>query len=316
MRMEPTAVESEQARDPAVLTLNGRSYRLVGQTAAELRARRRGTLQGLKKGQRYSLRLGNRTLQMELRALERGTRVGSELPRVVDAGVDRVLGHFLITTWVGDGQNLEEAYFGVREGSWQAPDARKIYANFVPFVQSLFRLHNYAEIIHGDISPGNMVRDATGRFALIDFGFAFPTARTVKRALHEGTPGYAAPEQSKSKWEDPGQADHGQVVDFRSDQFAASAVLYRLLTGNLPYEVSPGEAEPGTRVRPPSRHNHSVWPALDRVVLRGLELDPDRRFPNTRDWLQTLEAARPPESVMPEWLTRAGWHLASWLRRE
>ena len=151
-----------------------------------------------------------------------------------------------------------------------------------------------------------MVRDTTGRFALIDFGFAFPTARTVRRIRNEGTPGYAAPEQS----------DHSQAVDFRSDQFAASAVLYRLLTGNLPYEVSPGDAEPGTRVRPPSRHNHTVWRALDRVVLRGLELDPDQRFPNTREWLQTLEAARPRESVMPAWLTRAGWHLAGWLRRE
>lgn len=302
--------------DRTILTLNGKSYWLIDRTVEELAAHRKGTLRGMKKGQRYSLRLGNRALLMELRALERGTRVGSELPRVVDAGVDRALGHFLVTTWLGSGQNLEEAYFGVQEGSWQAPDARVIYANFVPFVQSLFRLHNYAEIIHGDISPTNMVQDKAGRFALIDFGFAFPTARTVRRVRNEGTPGYAAPEQSMGRQDESKPVDHGQVVDFRSDQFAASAVLYRLLTGNLPYEVPPGDAEPGTRVRPPSRHSHTAWPALDRVVLRGLELDPDRRFPNTREWLQTLEAARPPESVMPEWLTRARWHLASWLRRE
>jgi serine/threonine protein kinase len=227
-----------------------------------------------------------------------------------------MLGHFLVTTWLGTCQNLEETYFGVQEGSWRAPDAREIYANFVPFVQSLFRLHNYAEIIHGDISPANMVRDVTGRFALIDFGFAFPTARTVRRVRNEGTPGYAAPEQSGWGRGDSQQAGRGREVNFRSDQFAASAVLYRLLTGNLPYEVLSGEAKPGAQVRPPSRHSHTVWPSLDRVVLRGLELGPDRRFPNTREWLQTLEAAGPPESVMPEWLTRSGWHMASWLRRE
>ena len=140
--------------DQTVLILNEKSYWLTDQTVEELAARGRGMLRGMKKGKRYSLRLGNRALLTELRALERGTRVGSELPRVVDAGVDRVFGHFLVTTWLGDGQNLEEAYFGVREGSWKAPDARKIYASFVPFVQSLFRLHNFAEIIHGDISPG------------------------------------------------------------------------------------------------------------------------------------------------------------------
>lgn len=286
--------------DPNVLRLGGQAYRVVNNTVEKLLEQRSGQLLRLRDNKRCAVRLGGRSLRMELLALRRGLRAGGDLPQVISSGRDRALGHFLVTSWIGDGPNAEE-HAEMEFGSNEIVPAELIYERFVPLLRSLQRLHETAQIVHGDISLRNLVLVSGKRYALVDYGFAFPTSRTTRRSLDRGTPGFAPPEQ----WYQRG------AIDSRADQFAASVAAYKLLTGNFPYERLGGMQQDITH-RPdlPSASNPTVWPALDEVIARGLSLDREARFPTTREWLRQWQAAAIQKA---RWSMRAA--MKTWWQR-
>ncbi len=75
-------------------------------------------------------------------------------------------------------------------------------------------------IVHRDVSPQNLLIDGRGRVVLIDFGVARAASRLThtKKGTLKGKAAYMAPEQVR-----------GEVVDARTDQFAAAVVLWELL---------------------------------------------------------------------------------------
>ncbi len=91
--------------------------------------------------------------------------------------------------------------------------------------RALEATHNVG-VIHRDLKPQNIMRDATGRILLMDFGLA----RTVEgdgmtqTGALVGTMEYMSPEQALAK-----------DLDQRSDLFTLGLILYELLTGNTPY---------------------------------------------------------------------------------
>ncbi|EYF02083.1 serine/threonine protein kinase [Chondromyces apiculatus DSM 436] len=162
-----------------------------------------------------------------------------------------------------------------------------------------------AGVVHRDVKPDNLfvcAPDPSGvrRVKVLDFGAvklspamwpAHGALRTAQGVL-VGSPRYAAPEQVK-----------GRAVDGRTDVYAAGLVLYTLVTGRGPFAPAQRlddilRAHLTEEPTPPSRFAPEIPPALDRIILRALEKDPERRFPGAAAF--AAELAR-----VAAWLTEA-----------
>ena len=210
-------------------------------------------------------------------------RMSGYMPRTVDYGWSDTH-EYLVVEWI-EGRPLEQYISRQAPGKpyFTAVDSYRLVRSLA---YSLQRLHRVG-IVHGDLKPLNLVLPGPERMQLlpIDFGSSWFGLRGISRE-RASTRGYAAPEQWRN----------ADFVDRRTDQFAASVILYRLLTGDLPYEGLGGQA--GNAGAPmklvaPSRRNSEVWSDLDRVVKRGLALDAADRYPSTDDWVSELNSARP-----------------------
>ncbi len=84
-----------------------------------------------------------------------------------------------------------------------------------------------AGVIHRDLKPGNiLLQHKTNRLLIADFGLArSQTDLKEQQVTIAGTPAYMSPEQSL-----------GEPIDHRSDLFSLGVLLYRLVTGKLPFE--------------------------------------------------------------------------------
>jgi eukaryotic-like serine/threonine-protein kinase len=155
-------------------------------------------------------------------------------------------------------------------------------------------------LVHRDVSPQNVLVDLDGVARVLDFGVAkaLGQSHSTRDGQLKGKLAYMAPEQIK-----------GGKVDRRTDVFAVSVVLWEALTGRRLFKAE-GEAqvmhlvlhEP---VQPPSAFVSGLPPALDAVVMRGLERDPNDRFATAEQMAHALEDAAPP---MPP------RKLAAWIR--
>jgi serine/threonine protein kinase len=142
------------------------------------------------------------------------------------------------------------------------------------------------DIVHRDVSPQNILVGTDGVARVLDFGVAKAAGRlqTTRDGQLKGKLSYMAPEQIQ-----------GEAVTRRTDLYAASVVLWETLTGERLFK---GENEGNVlakvlagEVKAPSAQVPSLPAALDRVVLRGLERDPSRRYGTAREMAQELDAA-------------------------
>jgi len=141
-------------------------------------------------------------------------------------------------------------------------------------------------IVHRDISPSNVLVGFEGAVKLADFGIAKATqAATAEPGTNSlrGKLSYMSPEQCL-----------GMPLDRRADLYALSVVLYELTTGARPYGEAPSEflAMKQTLeapVRPPSSLRPGYPEELERIVLRGLERDRDKRWWTARELQLELE---------------------------
>ncbi|MCE9581238.1 MAG: protein kinase, partial [Planctomycetes bacterium] len=133
-------------------------------------------------------------------------------------------------------------------------------------------------IVHRDVKPSNIIVDSNGRPVLVDFGLARDgaaggNALTLTGALI-GTLHYMSPEQA---------CRAPRSASPPSDVFSLGVVLFRALTGHLPFLrddaqllVAILQEEPPT----PSRINAEISRDLDTICLKCLEKNPDRRYPD------------------------------------
>jgi serine/threonine protein kinase len=148
-------------------------------------------------------------------------------------------------------------------------------------------------LIHRDVKPANIwLQAGSGRVKLLDFGLARAMAddsHFTQSGAVLGTPAYMAPEQVR-----------GRAVDGRADLFGLGCVLYRCLTGRLPFAGADTlailSALATETPRPMHELNSEVPPALADLVMRLLAKDPNRRPSSAR---AVAEALAPREQPTP-----------------
>lgn len=140
--------------------------------------------------------------------------------------------------------------------------------------------------MHLDFKPENVLVSRNAAVRLIDFDMAQPLPeKPVKFSKNPGTPGYMAPEQLQR-----------EPIDGRADIFAFGVAAYELLTnkkpfpGESPAEILAAQLQPDGPV-PVRELNSDVPPALQKVILKCLERDPERRHAFTSVMLRELKNA-------------------------
>jgi hypothetical protein len=152
------------------------------------------------------------------------------------------------------------------------------------------------EVIHRDVKPSNCFLDAEGRVKVGDFGLAkslVTEGHLTKTGTFLGTLYFASPEQIR-----------GEAIDRRTDVYSVAATLYYLLTGRAPFQSSDAAATLARIVSDPAPPMRSVRPdlppALDQVVLRGLERERDNRWHDLEEFRQAVLALVPNPLTLPD----------------
>jgi len=128
------------------------------------------------------------------------------------------------------------------------------------------------EVIHRDIKPSNLFLMDNGTVKITDFGIAkLPLGTLTGEGRIVGSPSYMSPEQVR-----------GSKVDARSDVFSLGVLSYILVTGKKPfgggevpdiiYRIVHEDPPPPGKIRP------DLSREVDRVVIRALAKDPDKRY--------------------------------------
>ncbi len=135
-------------------------------------------------------------------------------------------------------------------------------------------------IIHRDIKPANILVKSDGSVKLLDYGIAKELKSDPYSGTSVGTKPFMAPEQIMGKSEK------------RSDLWALGVLMYQLYTGYLPF-YDELEKEMMEKILeedpiPPSEFNKEIDPAIEEVILKLLQKDPDRRPQSAEDLRERL----------------------------
>jgi putative nucleotidyltransferase with HDIG domain len=149
-------------------------------------------------------------------------------------------------------------------------------------------------VVHRDLKPENIylvTRNGTSDFVkVLDFGIAKlmglpPTAGAATMpGMLLGTPHFMSPEQCQG----------AELLDHRSDVYSLGVILYRMLTGELPFDsetlLGVLYAHANTPAPPPRELRPELSEHLQAIVLKALEKSPDARFQSMAEFRAALEA--------------------------
>lgn len=161
-------------------------------------------------------------------------------------------------------------------------------------------------LLHADVKPRNLFvvrgEDGAQRVKVMDFHLARELRGPADRSLR-GTIAYMAPEVVK-----------GDKSDARADLYSLGVVAYEALTGTLPFSArNPLDvlrAHASEKVTPPRERGAKIPPALEALILRLLEKDPEARFPSANDTIRALNVALGKRFALETAETREGYILS------
>ncbi|MEC7520443.1 MAG: serine/threonine-protein kinase [Myxococcota bacterium] len=231
------------------------------------------------------LDLEEKRLQTFLERFKNEARAAARLshPAIVavyDVGEDEGVGPYLVFEYVA-GSTLKQI---LRGRGPLAPDA---VVRLGRQIAAALDTAHAAGVIHRDVKPDNILVSATGDAKLADFGVArVPDAALTKEGQFLGTPCYAAPET----------LDEGRYGP-HTDLFSFAAVLYEAITGSrafpgddaisVAHHVVHDDPDPPSVNRPDVR----IPKEVDRVIMRGLQKNPDARYESAMALVDALASA-------------------------
>jgi eukaryotic-like serine/threonine-protein kinase len=163
--------------------------------------------------------------------------------------------------------------------------AENIATVLIESAQALEHVHD-SGFIHLDFKPENILLSRNASLRLIDFDLSIPKPeQPIKTKNNPGTPAYMAPEQLLR-----------QGIDHRVDIFAYGVTGFELLTSQKPF---PGEtAEDIVRLqldrsafKTPREINPDIPVALEKILLKCLDQNPEKRYPFASVLVRDLQAA-------------------------
>ncbi len=220
--------------------------------------------------------------------------------------IDEHEGRYFIAMELLEGQTLKQRIAG-------QPLPTDLVLELGMQIADALRAAHAKRIIHRDIKPANIFVSGS-RAKVLDFGLAklLPQASdaTATLSLSEGeaagTLPYMAPEQLR-----------GEPVDERADIYALGGVLYEMATGRRAFRE-----EMSTRLiddilhqppAPPSKLNPGLPAALEGMILKCLEKDPENRYQSVKEVLVDLRRLAGSAIAVPEGRERPGGRR--WVRR-
>jgi serine/threonine protein kinase len=148
-------------------------------------------------------------------------------------------------------------------------------------------------IIHRDLKPENVfIMEQSGGEQIVkvlDFGISYlakpiegASILKTKTGIVMGTPHYMSPEQARGK----------KSIDHRADLYSLGIMLYEMVTGQLPFKgdnyneviIAITVEEPP----PPSFHYDAIPPELEKVIMKAIDKDPDKRYQNASEFTSAL----------------------------
>ncbi|MGH2508661.1 MAG: serine/threonine-protein kinase, partial [Ktedonobacteraceae bacterium] len=174
--------------------------------------------------------------------------------------------HYLVMPYMEHGTLSDQ----LKQGPLSLEEAGALFQQIAAALQYAHK----AGFIHRDIKPSNiLLRDEQYAY-LADFGLARVLERgrdlTVTGTLL-GTPEYMAPELSEGP------------AGISSDTYALAVVLYEMISGRVPFQGDSAISIFWKHIRDypsaPSRYNPAIPSEVDRVLMRALDKDPQRRYP-------------------------------------
>lgn len=199
----------------------------------------------------------------------------SNIVNIYDVGNEGSI-NYIVLEYI-NGKTLNEIIKGQGKIGW-----KKAVAITKQIAKALNCAHSN-NIIHRDIKPHNILVTEDGIVKVTDFGIAKASDSVTITSTDKvmGSAHYLSPEQAR-----------GTTVDCKTDIYSLGIVMYEMVTGKVPFDaespVSVALKHIQEPIVPPKNINPEIPADLNKIILKAVEKDPNKRYANAVDLIFDL----------------------------